>query len=136
MSMLARLLDACGMELRMQASVVTDSDRDQYRRDKEVGHDQARRNAQRARREVVSIRRPSADEVTGMRRAARDAPAHRPGDSDLRAVPILAALERHGVSYVLVGSYGAIVQGIDLPMTDLDIVPRRAPPIVIGWSQR
>lgn len=47
----------------------------------------------------------------------------RPGDSDLRAVPILAALERHNVAYVLVGSYGAIVQGIDLPMTDLDIVP-------------
>jgi hypothetical protein len=49
--------------------------------------------------------------------------ARRPGDSDLRAVPILAALERHAVSYVLVGSYGAIVQGVDLPMTDLDIVP-------------
>lgn len=70
-SMLARLLDACGMELRMQASVVTDSDRDQYRRDKEVGPEQARRNAQRARREVVSVRRPTVDEVTGMRRAAR-----------------------------------------------------------------
>jgi hypothetical protein len=70
-SMLARLLDACGMELRMQASEVTDSDRDQYRRDKEVGTEQAWRNAQRARREVVSIRRPTIDEVTGMRRAAR-----------------------------------------------------------------
>ena len=46
-----------------------------------------------------------------------------PGDSDLRAVPILAALERHDVSFVLVGSYGAIVQGVDLAMTDLDIVP-------------
>ena len=73
-SMLARLLDACGMELRMHASVVSETDRDQYRRDEEVGHDQARRNAQRARREVVSIRRPSADEVTGMRRAARARP--------------------------------------------------------------
>ena len=71
MSMLARLLDACGMELLMQASVVSDSDRDQYRRDKEVGPEQARRNAQRARREVVSIRRPTVDEFTGMRRAAR-----------------------------------------------------------------
>jgi hypothetical protein len=47
----------------------------------------------------------------------------RPDDSDLRAVPILAALDRHQVAYVLVGSYGAIVQGIDLPVTDLDIVP-------------
>ncbi len=70
-SMLARLLDACGMELRMQASVVSKADRDQYKRDEEVGPEQARRNARRARREVVSIRRPSADEVTGMRRAAR-----------------------------------------------------------------
>jgi hypothetical protein len=55
--------------------------------------------------------------------AGRPVRAHRPGDSDLRAVPILAGLERHGVSYVLVGSYGAIVQGVDLPITDLDIVP-------------
>ena len=36
-SMLARLLDACGMELRMHASVVSDSDRDQYRRDEVAG---------------------------------------------------------------------------------------------------
>ena len=70
-SMLARLLDACGMELRMHASVVTDSDRDQYRRDKEVGLEQAKRNAQRARREVVSVRRPTDDEVARMRLAAR-----------------------------------------------------------------
>ena len=69
-SMLARLVDACGMELRMQASVVSDSDRDQYRRDKEVGPQRAKRNAERARREVVSIRRPTPDEVSGMRRAA------------------------------------------------------------------
>lgn len=47
----------------------------------------------------------------------------RPDDSDLRAVPILATLERHGVAYVMVGSFGAIVQGVDLPVTDLDIVP-------------
>ena len=46
-----------------------------------------------------------------------------PGDSDLRAVPILAALGRHDVSFVLVGSYGVIVQGVDLAMADLDIVP-------------
>ena len=70
-SLLARLLDACGMELRMHASVVTDSDRDQYRRDEDVGFDQAKRNAQRARREVVSVRRPTVDEVARMRLAAR-----------------------------------------------------------------
>jgi hypothetical protein len=28
---------------------------------------------------------------------------------------------------VLVGSYSAIVQGVDLPMTDLDIVPATGP---------
>ena len=50
--------------------------------------------------------------------------ARRPGDSDLRAVPILAALKTaRRVPYVLVGGYGAIVEGVDLPMTDLDIVP-------------
>jgi hypothetical protein len=27
------------------------------------------------------------------------------------------------VAYVLAGSYGAIAQGVDVPMTDLDIVP-------------
>ncbi|MGC8514017.1 MAG: helix-turn-helix domain-containing protein [Acidimicrobiales bacterium] len=70
-SMLARLLDACGMELRMQASVVSDSDRDQYRRDEEVGSEQAKRNARRARGEVVSIRRPTVEEVAGMRGAVR-----------------------------------------------------------------
>lgn len=36
---------------------------------------------------------------------------------------ILDALTRHGVRYIAVGSYPAIVQGVDLPMTDLDIVP-------------
>lgn len=41
----------------------------------------------------------------------------------LRAVPIFDALTRHGVRYIAVGSYPAIVQGVDLPMTDLDIVP-------------
>jgi hypothetical protein len=51
----------------------------------------------------------------------------REDDSDLRAVPILAALERHRVSYVLMGSYGAIVQGVDLPTTDLDVVPATGP---------
>lgn len=70
-SMLARLLDACGMELRMEASAVTDANRDQYRRDRDVGPEQARRNALRARREVVSVRRPTANEVKGLRRAAR-----------------------------------------------------------------
>lgn len=48
---------------------------------------------------------------------------YRDGDSGLHAVPIFAALDRHGVRYVAVGSYSAIAQGIDLDLTDLDIVP-------------
>jgi hypothetical protein len=47
----------------------------------------------------------------------------RVGDSELRAVPIIEALGRHGVRYIVVGSYAAIAQGVDLAMTDLDIVP-------------
>jgi len=30
---------------------------------------------------------------------------------------------RHGVRFVAMGSFAAIAQGVDLPMTDLDIVP-------------
>lgn len=48
---------------------------------------------------------------------------HQRGRETLRAVPLLDALARHEVRYVAVGSYPAIAQGIDLPMTDLDIVP-------------
>jgi hypothetical protein len=44
-------------------------------------------------------------------------------DSDLRPVPIIEALDRHGVRYVAVGSYAAIAQGVDLDLTDFDIVP-------------
>ncbi len=45
------------------------------------------------------------------------------GESELNAAPIVAALAKHGVKYVIVGSYGAIVQMVPLPMTDIDIVP-------------
>ncbi len=44
-------------------------------------------------------------------------------DSDLRPVPILGALNRHGVRYVVMGSTAAIVQDVDLALTDLDVVP-------------
>jgi hypothetical protein len=47
----------------------------------------------------------------------------RTGDSDLRPVPILAALNRQRVRYVVMGSTAAIIQDIDLALTDLDIVP-------------
>lgn len=68
-SMLVRLLGACGMELRMHAAVISEADKDQYERDAKVGAKQARRNAGRARGEVVSVRRPSADELANRRRA-------------------------------------------------------------------
>jgi len=48
---------------------------------------------------------------------------YRDGDSELRIVPLVAALERHGVRYIAVGSTAAIIQGVDLVLTDLDIVP-------------
>jgi hypothetical protein len=44
--------------------------------------------------------------------------------TNLRAAPILSALKRHGVDFVTIGSYGAILQEVDLPMTDIDIVPK------------
>jgi hypothetical protein len=42
--------------------------------------------------------------------------------TSLRAAPILSALGRHGVDFVTIGSYGAILQNVDVPMTDIDIV--------------
>ena len=42
-TMLARLIDACGMELRMLAAELTDADRGQYVRDAVVGEAQGRR---------------------------------------------------------------------------------------------
>ncbi len=41
----------------------------------------------------------------------------------LRPVPILATLARHRVRFVVIGSFGAILQDVDLPMTDMDVVP-------------
>jgi transcriptional regulator with XRE-family HTH domain len=72
-TMLARLIDACGMELRMVASRLTDADRRQYVRDAAVGEAQGRRNAERLRHEVVSIRRPTPDEMTWLRGDGRAA---------------------------------------------------------------
>ena len=44
-------------------------------------------------------------------------------DEELQPGVIVAVLKKHDVSYVIVGSFGAITQGVDLPMTDIDIVP-------------
>jgi hypothetical protein len=38
---------------------------------------------------------------------------------------ILAVLDRHGVAYVLIGGYAALLHGSTLPTTDIDITPRR-----------
>ncbi|MHB1712490.1 MAG: helix-turn-helix domain-containing protein [Acidimicrobiales bacterium] len=70
-TMLARLIEACGMELRMRADVLTEADRDQYERDAAVGPVQARRNADRARREVLSIRKLTPEEIDRLRSGDR-----------------------------------------------------------------
>jgi len=49
-------------------------------------------------------------------------PTHE-GERPLSATSLLAVLKKHNVQYVVVGSYGAIVQDVDLPLTDLDVVP-------------
>lgn len=36
---------------------------------------------------------------------------------------VLAALTRHGVRAVVIGSLAAAMQGVDLPLTDVDLVP-------------
>ncbi len=73
-TMLARLIDACGMELRMLAAELTDADRGQYVRDAVVGEAQGRRNAARLRRDVVSIRRPTPEEMAWLKGGGRAAP--------------------------------------------------------------
>ena len=45
----------------------------------------------------------------------------------MRAARIFSALARHEVDFVTIGSYGAILQNVDLPMTDIDIVPKNTP---------
>ncbi len=54
-----------------------------------------------------------------------DRPSDTSGDEQtaLRVAPIASVLAEHDVRYVVMGSYGAIVQGVDLELTDLDVVP-------------
>jgi transcriptional regulator with XRE-family HTH domain len=71
---LARLIEACGMELRLRADVVSDAERSQQAHDEAaVGSGQARRDAERARREVVSVRQPTAEELERLRTGRRAA---------------------------------------------------------------
>lgn len=64
---LARLISACGMELRMSADPLSPADQAQYALDARVGAALGRDNAERARREVVALRRPSAAELAKLR---------------------------------------------------------------------
>jgi hypothetical protein len=46
---------------------------------------------------------------------------------DLDPSPIFAALERHGVRYIVIGAVAAIAQGYPLNTGDLDVTPARDP---------
>jgi uncharacterized protein len=67
LSTLARLIGCCGMELRISADVPTTADRTQYSLDDRVGKNRGRRNADRAQREVLSLRRPTPAELARLR---------------------------------------------------------------------
>jgi hypothetical protein len=41
----------------------------------------------------------------------------------LQLVPLLEVLNQNGVRYLVKGSTAAIIQDVDLPLTDLDVVP-------------
>ncbi len=53
---LRRIVEACGMELRMQVVEMTESEQTQRERDNAISEEQAWKNADRARSQVVSIR--------------------------------------------------------------------------------
>ena len=53
---LARIIAACGMELRMEAVPLSEADNAQQRTDLEVGEGQAWANAERFRRSIRSTR--------------------------------------------------------------------------------
>jgi hypothetical protein len=42
-------------------------------------------------------------------------------------VPLLAALQRHGVDFIVVGAAAAVSQGSPLPTYDLEVTPARNP---------
>ena len=42
-------------------------------------------------------------------------------------LPLLDALQRHGVEFIVVGAAAAIAQGSPLPTYDLDVTPANAP---------
>jgi transcriptional regulator with XRE-family HTH domain len=66
-SMLDRLIEACGMELRLRADPHSPASRGQALRDDTVGPAQAQRNAKRARAGLVGLRPLTAAEKTAAR---------------------------------------------------------------------
>jgi transcriptional regulator with XRE-family HTH domain len=68
---LARLIEACGMELRVRADMLSLADLAQYAQDARVGSEEALRNAERARRQILGVRRPSAGELARLRGVGR-----------------------------------------------------------------
>jgi hypothetical protein len=55
---------------------------------------------------------------------------------ELNAEDILAALNRHGVEYVVIGAFAAIAQGAPIDATyDIDVTPRRSPQNLTRLSQ-
>jgi hypothetical protein len=45
----------------------------------------------------------------------------------LDPLPLLDALQRHGVEFIVVGAAAAVAQGSPLPTYDLDVTPARTP---------
>ena len=61
---------------------------------------------------------------SGCRRCSRRAPAD--GRADFDPIALLQALDRHRVSYVVVGALGRVIHGSDELTDGLDIVPSTA----------
>jgi len=57
--MLMRLIQACGMELRLEAAELSDTDRKQYQRDAVIGEQRGYLFAQRLRDSVKVLRPPT-----------------------------------------------------------------------------
>lgn len=72
-TMLARLIDACGMELRLEAAELSDTDRKQYLRDAAIGERMGHIYAQRLRDAVQVIREPSAEELAFLKSGIHEA---------------------------------------------------------------
>jgi len=55
---------------------------------------------------------------------------------ELNAEDILAAMNRHGVEYVVIGAFAAIAQGAPIDATyDIDVTPQRSPKNLTRLSQ-